>query len=90
MAGLGVEYGAGDKVCPSREAAKEAAVAWWEKCTAVASKQHQRGRSRDLAAEVAHCETCQWRGGEQAGSQTEHQGSESNSDTTPASQRRTI
>ena len=87
---LGVEYGAGDQVCPSREAAKEAAAAWWEKCTAVASKQRQRGKSRDLAAEVAHCDTCQWPGVEQAGSQTKHQGSESNADASPASKRRTI
>ena len=47
---LGVELGVGEIFYPSRKAAKEAAAAWWERCTAVASKQHQRGRSRELAA----------------------------------------
>lgn len=87
---LGVEYGAGDQVCPSREAAKEAAVTWWEKSTALASNQHKRGRSRALEARAFDDETSEKRGAAPVGSRTEPQAPEGNADTCPASQRRTI
>lgn len=87
---LGVEYGAGDQVCPSREAAKEAAAAWWEKSTALASNQHKRGSSRALAAGAMDGEICEACANALAGSGKEPQAPESNADASPASRRRTI